>query len=165
MLNRISVTALLTSIVLFMAGCIVAMLAVNAWQSFDRLKAAGRISVIAGLSRDAFVAMHRLRTDRSTTNRTLNGEAVLDPELEKIIKEFRDSELPALRAVLEVLPSVDFPEQPALLSELTRLTRTMFALDKESWEAFRKPKAERRPGLAKEYMEVTGALSETLDRM
>ena len=78
MLNRVSVTALLTSIVLFMAAWIVAMLAVNAWQSFDRLKAAGRISVIAGLSRDAFVAMHRLRTDRSTTNRTLNGEAVLD---------------------------------------------------------------------------------------
>ena len=78
MLNRVSVTALLTSIVLFMAACIVAMLAVNALQSFDRLKAAGRISVIAGLSRDAFVAMHRLRTDRSTTNRTLNGEAVLD---------------------------------------------------------------------------------------
>ncbi|WP_291687727.1 HAMP domain-containing methyl-accepting chemotaxis protein [Bradyrhizobium sp.] len=165
MLKRISVTALLTSIVLFMATCIVAMLAVTAWQSFDRLKAAGRISVIAGLSRDAFVAMHRLRTDRSTTNRTLNGDAVLDPELEKIIREFRDSELPALRGVLEVLPSVDFPEQPAQLSELSRLTQTMFALDKESWEAFRKPKAERRPGLAKEYMDVTGALSDALDRM
>ena len=104
MLKRISVTTLLTSIVLFMATCIVAMLAVNAWQSFDRLKAAGRISVIAGLSRDAFVAMHRLRTDRSTTNRTLNGDAVLNPELEKIIREFRDSELPALRGVMHSSP-------------------------------------------------------------
>jgi methyl-accepting chemotaxis protein len=165
MLKRITVTTLLTSIVLFMATCIVAMLAVNAWQSFDRLKAAGRISVIAGLSRDAFVAMHRLRTDRSTTYRTLNGDAMLDPELEKIIREFRDSELPALRGVMEVLPSVELPEQPALLAELSRLTQAMFALDKESWEAFRKPKADRRPGLAKEYMEVTGALSDALDRM
>ena len=83
MLNRISVTTLLTSIVALMATCIVALLAVNAWQSLDRLKAAGRISVITGLSRDAFVAMHRLRTDRSTTFRTLNGEALLDPDLEK----------------------------------------------------------------------------------
>jgi methyl-accepting chemotaxis protein len=165
MLKRITVTTLLTSIVLFMATCIVAILAVNAWQSFDRLKAAGRISVIARLSRDAFVAMHRLRTDRSTTYRTLNGDAVLDPELEKIIREFRDSELPALRGVMEVLPSVDFPEQPALLAELSRLTQTMFALDKESWEAFRIPKADRRPGLAKEYMEVSGALSDALDGM
>jgi methyl-accepting chemotaxis protein len=148
-----------------MATCIVALLAVNGWQSLDRLKAAGRISVIAGLYRDAFVAMHRLRTDRSTTFRTLNGEALLDPDLEKTIKELRGNELPALRGVMEILPSVDFPEQPALLSELSRQTQTLFALEKESWEAFRKPKAERRPGLAKEYMEITGALSDSLDRM
>lgn len=165
MLNRISVTTLLTSIVALMATCIVALLAVNGWQSLDRLKAAGRISVIAGLYRDAFVAMHRLRTDRSTTFRTLNGEALLDPDLEKTIKELRGNELPALRGVMEILPSVDFPEQPALLSELSRQTQTLFALEKESWEAFRKPKAERRPGLAKEYMEITGALSDSLDRM
>ena len=165
MLNRASVATLLTSIVVVMAACIVAFLAFNAWQSFDRLRAAGRISTIAGLSRDAFVAMHRLRTDRSTTFRTLNGEAVMDPELEKILRAIRDSEMPALRGVMAVLPSVDFPEQPALLAELSRLTQTMFALDKESMEAMAKPKGARRPELAKEYMDITQTLSDTLDRM
>jgi hypothetical protein len=54
MLNRASVATLLITMVAVMAACIVALLAVDAWQSFDRLRAAGRISTIAGLSRDAF---------------------------------------------------------------------------------------------------------------
>jgi methyl-accepting chemotaxis protein len=165
MLNRASVATLLITMVAVMAACIVALLAVDAWQSFDRLRAAGRISAIAGLSRDAFVAMHRLRTDRSTTYRTLNGEALMDPELERILKEIRDGELPALHGVMEVLPLVEFPEQSALLPELTRLTETMFALEKESWEAMSKPKAARRPALAKEYIDTNSVLSDTLERM
>jgi methyl-accepting chemotaxis protein len=165
MLNRASVATLLTSIVVGMAACIVAFLAFNAWHSFDRLKAAGRISVIAGLSRDAFVGMHSLRTDRSTTARALTSEDLLDAEHEKVLKGIRDVELPALHGVMEALPSVDFPERAVLLPELSRLTDTMFALEKESWVAFAKPKAARRAGLAKEYVEANAVLSDTLERM
>jgi methyl-accepting chemotaxis protein len=165
MLNRVSVTTLLTSIVALMAACIVAFLAFNAWHSFDRLRAAGRISAIAGLSRDAFVAMHSLRTDRSTTGRALTSEDLMDPEHEKVLKGIRGVEMPALHGVMEALPLVDFPERAVLLPELSRLTETMFALDKESWEAVAKPKAARRPALAKEYVETNAVLSDTLERM
>jgi len=165
MLNRASVATLLTSIVVAMAACIVAFLAFNAWQSFDRLGAAGRISAIAGLSRDAFVGMHSLRTDRSTTNRDLTSEDLQDAEHEKVLKGIRDVEMPALHGVMEALPSVDFPGRAVLLPELSRLSETMFKLEKESWEAVRKPKAARRATLAKEYVETKAALSDTLERM
>ena len=41
----------------------------------------------------------------------------------------------------------------------------MTALQKEFWEAMAKPKAERRPTLAKEYMDTTSAMLATLDKL
>ena len=41
----------------------------------------------------------------------------------------------------------------------------MTALQKEFWEAMAKPKASRRPTLAKEYMDTTNAMLETLDKL
>ena len=42
----------------------------------------GRIANIADASANAFKAMHNLRTDRSTSNRTLNANETIDPEQE-----------------------------------------------------------------------------------
>ena len=62
MLNRLTVTALLTSLVAVMATCVVAFLASNAWDSLGRLQTANRISLIAEASGDLFRAMPNLRT-------------------------------------------------------------------------------------------------------
>src|ERR1700716_4149221 len=50
MLNRLTVTALLTSVVAVMATCVVAFLASNAWDSVGRLQTANRISLIGEVS-------------------------------------------------------------------------------------------------------------------
>ena len=78
MLNRLTVSALLKTVILATSFCVVVGFSLNAWDSWGRLQQAGRISVIADASANMFKAMHNLRTDRSTTNRLLNGDAPMD---------------------------------------------------------------------------------------
>jgi methyl-accepting chemotaxis protein len=164
MLNRLTVTALLTSVVAVMASCVVAFLASNAWDSVGRLQTANRISLIADVSGSTFKAMHNLRTDRSNTGRGMTADLPINDADLTYLRRFRDAELPALQAVLAILPSIDFPEQKVLLPELTRLIGSFNALDVETREAMAKPKASRRPTLWKEYGDTVSALLDALDK-
>jgi methyl-accepting chemotaxis protein len=164
MLNRLTATALLTSVVAIMAACVVAFLGINAWDSLGRLQAASRISLIADVSGNTFKAMHNLRQDRSNTARGLNGDLPINDVDLAYLKRFRDAELPALQAVLAILPSIDFPEQKTLLPELTRVIGSLTALDIETREAITKPKAARRPALGKEYGDTVSTLLDVLDK-
>ena len=66
---------------------------------------------------------------------------------------------------MALLPSIEFAEQKTLVPELDRLFKTLTAQQKEFWDEVRKPKASRRAALAKEYMDTTGALLVTLDKL
>ena len=81
MLNRLSVTALLTSVIAIMALGVVAVLSFGVWDSVQQLRAVGRIRTVAAASTDAFMAMHNLRSGRATTNRILIGDAVIQPDI------------------------------------------------------------------------------------
>jgi methyl-accepting chemotaxis protein len=165
MLNRLTVSALLKTVIMTTAFCIVVGFSLNAWDSWGRLQVTSRISVIADASANLFKAMHNLRTDRSTTSRTLNSDGVLEPDMDKYLRAIRDSEMPAMRSAAGVLASVEFVDQKTLVPELTRLIQALTVLQAESWDAMNKPKASRRPTLAKEYMDNTAALLETLEKV
>ncbi|CAN5359791.1 HAMP domain-containing methyl-accepting chemotaxis protein [soil metagenome] len=164
MLNRLTVSALLTSVIAVMAACVVAFLAFDAWHSLGSLRTAQRIALTAELSANAFTAMHNLRTDRSNTIRNLTAESPIAESDLKYLNRFRDAEIPALKALVEQLPSVEFPEQKALLSQLAPQVETLTMLDKETREALGKPKASRGAALADDYKKVTDALLVTLDK-
>jgi methyl-accepting chemotaxis protein len=164
MLNRLTVTALLTSLVAIMASCVVAFLAVDAWDSVGRLQNANRVSQIAQISEHTFKAMHKLRTDRSNTGRALTADAPINEADLAYLKSFRDDEIPALQAVLALLPAIDFPDRQTLLPELTRLVGSFTALDIETREAIAKPKASRRAAIWKDYSDTTLALVDMLDK-
>jgi hypothetical protein len=155
MLNRLTVSALLKSVILITSFCVVIGFSLNAWESWDRLQVASRISVIADASANLFKAMHNLRTDRSSTNRILNSEPPLDGELEKYLRGIRGAEMPAMSRALELLPAMEFPQQQTLVPEFDRLFKKLTDQQKEFWEEVSKPKASRRQALAKEYMETT----------
>jgi methyl-accepting chemotaxis protein len=165
MLNRLTVSALLKAVILTTAFCIVVGFSLSAWDSWQRLQLTNRISLIADASADLFKAMHNLRTDRSTTNRALKDDGLLQPDMDKYIRAIRDAEMPAMRSAAEVLVSAEFADQKTLLPELNRLIQALTALQTESRDAMNKPKASRRPELGKEYMDNTAALLETLDRV
>jgi methyl-accepting chemotaxis protein len=164
MLDRLTVTTLLTCVVAIMATCVVAFLGISAWDTLGRLQTANRISLIAEVSGNAFTAMHNLRQDRSNTIRGMNGDLPINESDLTYLARFRDAERPALQAVLAILPSIEFPEQKTLLAELTGVIGSFTALDIETRDAVTKPKASRRPALGKEYTDTVTTLLEALDR-
>src|SRR5213080_4603484 len=165
MLNRLTVSALLKTVILVPSFCAVVGFSLNAWDSWGRLQAASRIAVIADASANIFKAMHNLRTDRSTTNRLLNSDAPMDPDIEKYLRNIRDTEMPAMGSALGLLGSLEFAQQQTLVPEFDRVFKTMGTLQKEFWEAVAKPKAQRRPELAKEYMAAANAMLEVLEKL
>ena len=165
MLNRLTVSALLQTVILTTAFCIVIGFSLNAWDSWSRLQVTSRISVIADASANLFKAMHNLRTDRSTTDRLLKSDQLMDNDIDKYLRHLRDTEMPAMSNALGQLASIEFPQQQALVPELDRLFKLLTAQQKEFWDEVSKPKASRRPALPKEYMETTAALLETLDKL
>ncbi len=164
MLNRLTVSALLKTVILATSFCVVVGFSTNAWDSWGRLQTAGRISVITDASANMFKAMHNLRTDRSTTNRLLNGAAPLDSEIDKYLRSLRDAGMPAMGNALALLGKTEFA-QNTLFPEFERLFKTLTAEQKEFWELMAQPTSPRRAALAKEYMETTQGLLTTLDKL
>ena len=165
MLDRLTVSSLIKSVIVVMATCMTALLCVSATDSWGRLATTSRISTVADASSNLFRAMHNLRSDRSTTSRNLNEDIVLQPDVQKYLRSHRDAEMTAMRLASEALASVEFSDQKTLLPEFNRLLQAFTALEAESWDAMTKPKASRRPALAKEYADNTVALLDTLDKM
>jgi methyl-accepting chemotaxis protein len=165
MLNRLTVSALLKAVILLTSFCVVVAISLNAWESWGRLQVASRISVIAEASASLFKAMHNLRTDRSTTGRLLSSDAPMEPDIEKYLRNIRDTEMPAMANALVVLGSFDFAQQKTLVPELDRLFKTATAQQSEFWDAMGKPKASRRPALTKDYTDTVNALLDTMDKL
>ncbi|MGR4929748.1 methyl-accepting chemotaxis protein [Bradyrhizobium sp. CAR08] len=165
MLNRLTVSALLKAVIAITSICVVIVLSLTAYESWDRLKTANRISQIADTSADLFKAMHNLRTDRSTTVRLLNATEPMDGEIEKYLRALRDAQMPAMARAIELLPAMDFPQSGTLVPELARLYKLLIEEQKQFWEDVAKPKDQRRAGLPKEYMETTQGLLDTLDKL
>ena len=165
MLNCLTVSALLKTVILVTSFCVVVGFSLNTWDSWGRLQVASRIAVIADASANIFKAMHNLRTDRSTTNRLLNSDAPMDAGIEKYLRNIRDTEMPAMGKALGLLGGLEFAQQQTLVPEFDRVFKTMTVLQKEFWEAVAKPKAQRRPELAKEYMAAANAMLEVLEKL
>ena len=163
--KRLSVNALLSAAIALLALFAVAMLAARAWDSWQRLAVTSRITTIAEASGYAFTAMHNLRVDRASTVRTLNGASVIEPGVATYIRKSRDAELPALEMAIALANTTDFPNQQELVATLRDAAKAFAAMQAESWEAFSKPKAERREGLAKQYTAAATTLIDTLDKM
>jgi methyl-accepting chemotaxis protein len=165
MLDRFTVSSLIKTVIALMAACMTTLLCISAWDSKARLTMTGRILVVADASTNLFKAMHNLRSDRSTTSRNLNEDAALGPDMQKYLRETRDSELPAMRAAASVLEGFEFPDHQTLLAELNRLIQTFASLQTETWDALNKPKASRRPSLGKDFMDNSATLLETLNKV
>jgi methyl-accepting chemotaxis protein len=164
-MNRLTVSALLKTVILVTALCTVTVFSLGAWDSWGRLQATNRISAIADASANLFKAMHSLRTDQSTTDRLLHAEQPMASDIDKYLRGLRDVEMPAMGSALGLLPSIEFAQQNTLVPKLDSLFKTLTALQKEFWDEVARPKASRRPTLAKEYFETTAALLETLNTL
>jgi methyl-accepting chemotaxis protein len=163
MFDRLSVNAILKSVVILLAGIVTLLLAVDAWQSWQRVGVAAHISKVADAATYGFRAMHNLRTDRSTTLRGLDGEGVITPAALASLDKYRGAEMPALDAALALLPDLDYPDKDKLLPQLQAAADEIRKLQPLSLEAAKKPKAERPADLSAQYKKVATDLIMTLD--
>jgi methyl-accepting chemotaxis protein len=165
MLNRLTVSALLKTVLLTIAFAVIAAVSLNAWSSWERLLSTTRTEIVAEASGNLFKAMHNLRTDRTTTSREINGDQPIVVDTETYLRGLRDAETPALARGLELLPLISFAQQESLVPELDRLYRQMIAHHKEFWIEIAKPKASRRLALAKEFLDNTQTLLDVLEKV
>jgi len=138
MLNRLTVSALLRAVILATSLWVVGSISLNAWNSWDRLQAASRISKVANASADLFKAMNNIRGDRSTTQRLLNSDQPIDSKTDSYLRGLRDGEMPAMASALEQLPAMEFPGQQTHVPEFDRLYQLLSAEAKEFWEQMAK---------------------------
>ena len=165
MLSRLSANALLKSVVAAMATIVVVLLGLSSWDAWQSLAVAGRTTVVAEASAYAFKAMHNLRTDRSTTGRSVDGADAVAADVAERLKGIREAEMPALASAIEVLEDAEFQDKDTLLPSLKQSVETLIKLQSETWDAVHKPQAERRAGLADEYKNHATALIEILDKV
>jgi hypothetical protein len=127
MLNRITISALIKSIILIVSSLVIGGFAVNAWTSWQRLMMTERVATVAEASANLFRAMHNLRVDRSTSSRELSADQPITTDNTAYLRSLRDVEVPALAKGLELLPGIGFPQQDILIPELDRLYRALVA--------------------------------------
>src|SRR6266566_5681693 len=165
MLNRLTVSALLKAVILATALVVIAGFSLRAWGSFNQLQSANRIVRVANASADVFKAMNNLRADRSTSTRSVTADLPISPDIETYLRGIRSTMMPAMDRALAMLPAIDFPQQPALVSELDRLNKLLITEQTEFWTEVVKPKASRRLALAQEYTQTEDGLLSTLDKL
>src|SRR5713226_6142497 len=130
MLNRVSVNAILKSVIATLAAAVVVMLALGAWSSWDRLAAVNRIAAAADASGYMFTALHNLRVDRASSFRELRADKQLTA-MSPLLSDAREAEMPALKSALVALQATDFPERQAAMAGLEQAIRKLTALHAE----------------------------------
>src|SRR5215207_2691222 len=163
MLNRLTVSAILKSIVGIAAIAVIIVLGHETHQAWTRLQTATRLNAVAEASAHLFTSLHHLRLDRSRSVRALNMDVVATA-LDTTMVESRAAELPALKASVAALAAIDFPERAAIVADIEQRLQKLAALHSESVQALIRPKAERRAGLAQGFDREASGFISALDK-
>jgi methyl-accepting chemotaxis protein len=163
MLNRLSINALLKTVIVTLGGAFAIALAIGAWSSWTRLAAADRAAAVTDVSADLFSAINDLRGDRALTSRELHADPL--PSVDPLIQSSWDREMPALNAALVALRNVNLPDRQELMATLAEHIKRLTALHEESATALLQPKSARPPGLAEEESNETQDLFNFIDKL
>lgn len=118
---------MLKFVIAALGAAIIALLALQARDSWSRLKTTNRISAVADVSSYMFTALNSLRVDRSSTLRDLLADRQLTA-MGALVKQTRDIEMPALAGMLSALPAVDFPKREQAVAEFNARIKRLVEL-------------------------------------
>ena len=163
MLNRIAVNTLLKSVIAMMALAVTVIFALGAWDSWSRLVVVNRMAAAADASGYIFTVLHNIRIDRSSTTRNLRADKQQTTQ-GPLVAQVRTAELAALKSSLAALDVTDFPERQTVVSTLAQKIAKLTALHSEADVAITQPKAQRRAGLADEFLNEVNNLVDFLDK-
>jgi len=162
MLNRLSVSILLKSVIATLGAIVVVMLALGARDSWTRQNTANRIAGVANVSAYMFTALNSLRIDRFSTARDLVGDrqfTAMDP----LVQGARDKEMPALNGLLAALAAVDYPDRDQAIADFSARIKRLSELQGKTGAAFQQPKSARPAELAEAYGKEGDGLIAALD--
>jgi len=162
MLNRLSISALLKSVIAIMGIVIVAMLAMSARESWERLTIANRIAGVANVSGYMFGALNALRVDRFSTTRDLAGERQF-PNMDPLVQNARDKEMPALQGLVTALAALNYPDRDQAITDFSARIKRIAELQPKTAAALRQPKSARPAELSDEYGKEGDGLIAALD--
>jgi methyl-accepting chemotaxis protein len=128
------------------------MLAMTAWESWNRLTTASEAEAAANAESHLFKALYSTRVDRASTVIDLNTDRT---GMSQILTNARTAQMAALQSAMQYLPQINFPEQQAMTAELADRIRRITASHDETAAALAQPKASRPAGLGdKSYKEA-----------
>src|SRR5580698_10865650 len=145
MLNRVTISTLLKTVIMTLGIAVIVMLSLTAWDSWNRLASANQAEAAANAEGHLFTALYNMRIDRATTGIDLNSDRT---GVSQVLGKSRAAEMAALQSALEYLPQVDFPDQPAMTTELADRFKRIQESHDETAAALAQPKASRPAGLA-----------------
>ena len=162
MLNRVTISTLLKTVIMTLGIAVIVMLSLTAWDSWNRLASANQAEAAANAESYLFTALYNLRIDRATTGFDLRSDRT---GVASILGRARDAEMAALQSALEYLPRIDFPDQQALTAELTDRFARIKASHDETAAALAQPKASRPAGLTEKAFKEANELFGLIDKL
>ncbi len=162
MLNRVTISTLLKTVIMTLGIAVVVMLSLTAWDSWKRLVTASQAEAAANAESYLFTALFNLRIDRATTSIDLQSDRT---GVSQVLGHARAAEMTALRSALDYLPRVDFSDQQALTAELADRVKRVAALHDATAAALSQPKASRPAGLAEQAFKETNELFGLVDKV
>jgi len=164
MLNRVTINALLKSVIGVLGAAVVIMLALSAWNSWSRLAAASRAAAVSDASAYLFTALHNLRFDRAVSRTELLADKQATT-MNPILRDSRANEMPALRSAVIALQSVELADRAAIVAALEEQIKRLTALHEESALAMQQPKAARRAGIAEDTFKAADDMINFIDKV
>ncbi|CCD87746.1 putative methyl-accepting chemotaxis receptor/sensory transducer, signal peptide [Bradyrhizobium sp. ORS 285] len=158
MLNRFTISQLLTAGIVMAAFAFLAVVSVSAWGAWTVLQTAHILTTTADASSEMFKVMTSARADRVGSARSLQSEVPLEAETEKYLKGIRGALVPAADRAMNLLASNSTLSKPASVEDFRRLMEALKVQQREFWIEIEKPKAVRRAALSSEYVETESAL-------
>jgi methyl-accepting chemotaxis protein len=162
MLNRVTISTLLKTVIMTLGIAVIVMLSLTAWDSWNRLAAASQAQAAANAESYLFTALYNMRIDRATTSIDLQSDRT---GISPVLARSRPAEMAGLQSALEYLPNIDFPGQQASTAELADRVKRIAASHDETAAALGQPKASRPAGLSEKAFKETSELFNLIDKL
>jgi methyl-accepting chemotaxis protein len=160
-----SLSVLLQAITGVMALVLVVSFGISAEHAWERRATALRISAVASISRDLFLAMQDIRVERGTVNTALSTAEAASSETRGEIAALRVKSEEALASALRKLAAAALDRMGKRPSELRQSHEALVRLRQDADDALQRPKEQRPRDLSKQWIASVGKLVDAIDEL
>jgi methyl-accepting chemotaxis protein len=158
-----SLSVLLQAITGAMALALVVTFGISSEGAWERRTTALRVSAVASISRDLFLAMQDIRVERGTVNTALSTAEVASSETQGEIAALRVKSEDALASALRKLTAAALEGTGKRLADVRESHEALMRLRQDADAALQRPKDQRPADLSKAWIASVGKLVDAID--